>query len=75
MLAVIACHFLLYLVPATWGWTAGQRLSVVAASTFGTEGSERITGLGLGLAAVLVHAVSLFMAIRLDPAWPARSAA
>ena len=65
VLAAIACYFLLYLVPAAWGWKAGQRLSVVAASTFGTEGSERITGVGLGLAAVLVYAVSLFMAIRL----------
>jgi len=65
VLAAIACHFLLYVVPAAWGWNAGQRLSVVAASTFGAEGSERITGVGLGSAAVLVYAVSLFMAIRL----------
>src|SRR5262249_23605682 len=65
VLAATACYFLLYLVPGTWGWNAGQRLSVVAASTFGTRGSEWITGVGLGLAAILVYAVSLSVAIRL----------
>ena len=65
VLAALACDFLLYLVPAAWGWKARQRLSVVAASTFGTQGSEWITGIALGLAAVLVYAVSLFMAVRL----------
>ena len=65
VLAAFACYFLLYLVPAAWGWKAGRRLSVVAASTFGTEGSEWVTGVGLGFAAILVYGVSLFMAIRL----------
>jgi cytosine permease len=65
VLAAVACHFLLYLVPAEWGWNAGHRLSVVASSTFGAEGSEWITGIGMGLAAIVVYAVSLFMAIRL----------
>jgi len=65
ILAALACYVLLFLGPAVWGWKARQRLSVVAASTFGAGGSEWITGVALGLAAVLVYAVSLYMSIRL----------
>ena len=53
-------------IPAMWGWTAGHRLGMIAASTFGTTGSEWITGVGVGLAALGYYAVSLIaMAIKL----------
>jgi hypothetical protein len=65
VLAAIACHALLYSIPALWGWQAGRRLSLVAASAFGTDGSEWITGVCVGLAAVLIQAVSISVAIRL----------
>jgi hypothetical protein len=65
VLAAIACHTLLYSTPALLGWQAGRRLSLVAASAFGTAGSEWIAGVLIGLAAVVIHAVSIFVAIRL----------
>jgi len=64
VLAALACCLLLYDSPALWGWTAGHRLGVVAASTFGTTGSEWITGVAVGLAALVCYAVSLSMAIK-----------
>ena len=65
MLAAIACYGLLYLVPALSGWAAGRRLSLVGASTFGTLGSEWITGVAVAFGAIGFHAVSVFMALRL----------
>ena len=65
VLAVLACHFLLYDIPAMWGWTSGRRLGVVAASTFGTTGSEWVTGVGLGLGGLAFYAISIDMAIKL----------
>ena len=65
VLAAIACHALLYSIPALAGWTSGRRLSLVGASTFGTAGSEWITGVAVGLAAVVLQAVSIFVAIEL----------
>ena len=65
VLAALACCFLLYDIPAMWGWTAGRRLGAVGASTFGTTGSEWITGVGVGLAALGYYAVSVTMAMKL----------
>jgi hypothetical protein len=65
VLAVLACYFLLYEVPATWGWSAGYRLGIVGASTFGTTGSEWISSVIVGLGAVVYYSVSVNMAIRL----------
>lgn len=65
VLAVIACHGLLYSIPALWGWMSGRRLSLVGASTFGTSGSAWITGVAVGVAAVVLQAVSIFVAIEL----------
>ena len=48
-----------------WGWTAGHRLGAVGASTFGTTGSEWITGVGVGLGGLVYYAVSVTMAIKL----------
>ena len=64
-LAAITCYFLLYYVPATLGWKAGQRASLVGASALGTTGSEWLIGVATGLAAILFYAVSLSMAVRL----------
>ena len=65
VLAAFACCFLLFDIPAMWGWTAGRRLGVVGASTYGTIGSEWITGVLVGLGAIAYYAVSVNMAIRL----------
>jgi cytosine permease len=65
LLAAIACFGLLYLVPALSGWAAGERLSLVGASTFGTAGSEWIAGVAVGVGAIGFYAVSIFMAVRL----------
>ena len=65
VLAVLACCFLLYDIPAMWGWTAGHRLGVVGASTFGTTGSEWMTSVVVGLGALAYYAVSVKMAINL----------
>ncbi len=65
VLAALACCFLLYDIPAMWGWTAGHRLGAVGSSTFGMTGSEWITGVGLGLGALACYAVSIAMAIKL----------
>jgi cytosine permease len=65
VLSVLACHLLLYDLLALWGFGAGQRLTVVAASTFGTSGSEWITGLGVAAGALVFWAVSLWTAIRM----------
>ena len=65
VLAASACCFLLFNIPAMWGLTAGRRLGVVGATTFGTTGSEWITGMGVGLGALAYYAVSVGMAIKL----------
>ncbi len=65
VLAAMACHALLYSIPALFGWRSGRRLSLVGASTFGTAGSEWITGVAVGPAAVILQAVSIFVAIEL----------
>jgi cytosine permease len=65
ILAILACYVLLFYVPAIWGLGARQRLSVVAASTFGTSGSEWITGVLVGLAAVVWFAVAIAMSLRM----------
>jgi hypothetical protein len=63
-LGALGCYSLFYYLPALWGWRAGQRLTVVAASTFGTKGSEWIAGVGVGLGAVLLYAVCIATALR-----------
>ena len=65
LLAALACCFLLYDITAMWGWTAGHRLSAVAGSTFGTTGSEWITGVGVAIGALACYAVSVAMAMKL----------
>ncbi|MGC8642528.1 MAG: hypothetical protein ACP5XB_21950, partial [Isosphaeraceae bacterium] len=65
VLAAIACHALLYSIPALLGWSSGRRLSLVAASALGTAGSEWITGVGVGLGALVLQAVSIFVAIKM----------
>jgi cytosine permease len=65
VLAALACYFLLYYIPALWGQKAHIGLSLAGASTFGTLGSEWITGVGTALAAIVFYAIALATAIRL----------
>jgi hypothetical protein len=50
---------LFYYIPASWGFRARQPLGIVAASTFGTVGSEWITGILLAIGYVFWLAVSI----------------
>lgn len=54
---------LLYLFPAMWGFQTGRPLGIVAASTFGTVGSEWITGVAVGLAGIVWYAVAINYAV------------
>src|SRR5262249_29842453 len=65
VLTAIARYTLLYLVPASSGWAAGGRLRLIGASTFGTLGSEWVAGVAVGFGAIVLYAVSTFMALRL----------
>jgi hypothetical protein len=65
VLAILACYILLYYVPAIWGLQSRQRLSVVAASTFGTSGAAWITGVLVGLGALVWFAVAIAMSLRM----------
>ena len=59
MAAAIACYAILYYPAATLGFRARRTASAVAASTFGTTGSEWLTGIGVGLANIIWYAVAL----------------
>jgi len=65
LVAAILCNLLLFRIPALWGFRSGGRLSTVAASTFGVQGSIRLIGPSLGLAAVVWYAVALSYALDL----------
>jgi cytosine permease len=57
------CFVLLYWAPASWGLRTGRPLAIVAASTFGTIGSEWITGIGVAIANVVWYAVAIDYAV------------
>jgi cytosine permease len=57
------CFGLLYYIPASWGFRTGRPLGIVAASTFGTVGSEWITGLAVAVASVVWYAVAIDYAV------------
>jgi cytosine permease len=61
--ASLLCFGLFYLIPAFWGFRTRESLGVVAASTFGTIGSEWLTGLGIAVAAVVWYAVAIDYAV------------
>ena len=49
-----------------WGYRTGRRLGVVAASTFGTTGSDWLTGVGLAAAEIVWYAVAIDYAVQRD---------
>jgi cytosine permease len=62
VLGPLLCYFV-FLQTASWGFRAGRRLGVVAASTFGALGSEWITGVAIALANVVWYAVAIDFAV------------
>jgi cytosine permease len=61
--ASLVCFGLLYYVPASWGFQTGRPLGVLAASTFGTVGSEWITAIAVGVACIFWYAVAIDYAV------------
>jgi cytosine permease len=59
----ILCFALLYVPAAALGFRVGRPLSRVAASAFGTTGSEWITGVGVALGYIVWYAVALDYAV------------
>jgi hypothetical protein len=53
----------LYLGPALIGFQSGQRLCAAAAGTFGTQGAEWLTGIGVALAYIVWYAVAINFAV------------
>ncbi|MHB1559063.1 MAG: hypothetical protein ACYC61_16550 [Isosphaeraceae bacterium] len=63
VLSAFLCFGLFYYPGAMWGYRTGRRLGVVASSTFGTEGSEWLTGVLLALAQIVWYAVAIDYAV------------
>ncbi len=63
IVAALACFGLFYYPAAMWGYRTGRRLGVVAASTFGTTGSEWLTGVALAVAELVWYAVAIDYAV------------
>jgi cytosine permease len=61
--ASLLCFGLLFYIPASWGFQTGRPLGIVAASTFGTVGSEWITGVAVGLACIFWYAIAIDYAV------------
>ncbi len=59
VLASILCYACFYYPTAIWGHQTGRGLGLVAASTFGTMGSEWITGVAIGVAQLIWFAVAI----------------
>lgn len=64
IVAAVSCFALFYLPMAFRGFRTGRRLGVVAASTFGTVGSEWLTGTLVAAAEVLWFAVAIDYAVQ-----------
>ena len=63
VLGALLCYALFYLVPASLGLRCRKPIGLVAAATFGTIGSEWITGVAVGLASILWYAVAIDYAV------------
>jgi cytosine permease len=63
VLASALCFALFFYPTAIWGHRNGRGLGVMAASTFGTAGSEWITGVGIGIAQLVWYAVAIGYAV------------
>jgi hypothetical protein len=59
LVAALLCYGLFYYPAAIWGYRTGRRLGVVAASTFGTTGSDWLTGVALAAAQIVWYAVAI----------------
>ncbi len=59
VMASILCYLLFYFPTAIWGFRTGHGLGLLATSTFGTWGSEWITGIGIGAAQLVWFAVAI----------------
>jgi hypothetical protein len=62
IVALVGCYALFY-QSASWGYEAGRPLGLVAASTFGTIGSEWITGIGLAAGHLVWYTVAVNFAL------------
>jgi hypothetical protein len=60
--ASVLC-FCVFYVAASWGLSARRPLGIVAASTFGTVGSEWITGVAIAVASLVWYAVAIDWAV------------
>ena len=61
--ASLLCFGLLFYIPASWGFQTGRPLGVVAASTFGTTGSEWMTGVAVGVACIFWYGIAIDYAV------------
>jgi hypothetical protein len=59
LLAALVCYALFYYPAAMWGYRTGRGLGVVAASTFGTTGSDWLTGVALAAGEIVWYAVAI----------------
>jgi hypothetical protein len=59
----LVCFAFLYYGPALLGFRSGRTLPVVAASAFGTVGSEWLAGVGVGLASIIWYAIAIDFAV------------
>jgi hypothetical protein len=64
IVAAVLCYGMFYYPAAMWGYRTGRRLGVMAASTFGTTGSDWLTGVGLAVAEIVWYAVAIDYAIQ-----------
>jgi cytosine permease len=63
IVASVLCFALFYYPTAMLGYRTGRRLGVVASSTFGTQGSDWLTGVVLAVAEVVWFAVAIDYAV------------
>jgi cytosine permease len=64
VVAAVLCYGLFYYPAAMWGFRTGRRLGVVAASTFGTAGSDWLTGVAFAVAEIVWYAVAIDYAVQ-----------
>lgn len=61
--ATVLCFALFYYPTALWGYRTGRRLGVVAASTFGTAGSQWLDGIVVTIGQIIWYAVAIHYAV------------
>jgi hypothetical protein len=62
IVALVVC-FAIFALAATWGYQTKHPLGIVAASTFGTTGSEWLTGIAVAAGQIVWYAVALNFAL------------